>query len=88
MLIYWHPMDITFQRGDGGMALQEWQASVLINKAGGATGLEGKSYRIVLSPVRTKQLGITENNHEILLQFVENVSLSAELVQRSILAAI
>ena len=63
-------MDITFQKGDGGMVLQERQTSILINKAGGTAGLEGKSYRIVLSPVRTKQLGIRENNCEILLQFV------------------
>lgn len=51
------------------MALEERQANVLVNKAGGTAGPEGKSYRVVLPPVWAKKIGITENSREILLQF-------------------
>ena len=51
------------------MTLEERRANVLINKAGGTSGPEGRSYRVVLSPVWVKQLGITENSREVLLQF-------------------
>lgn len=49
--------------------LEERKANVLINKAGGTAGPEGKSYRVVLPPVWAKQLGITENSREVCLQF-------------------
>ena len=51
------------------MTLEERRANVLINKAGGTAGPEGRSYRVVLPPVWVKQLGITENSREVLLQF-------------------
>ena len=51
------------------MAWEERQARVLINKAGGTAGPEEKSYRVVLPPMWAKQLGITEQNREVLLQF-------------------
>lgn len=51
------------------MMLQERRAKVLINKAGGTAGPEGRSYRVALPPVWAKQLGIAENSHEVLLQF-------------------
>lgn len=51
------------------MMLEERQSRVLINKAGGTAGPEGKSYRVALPPVWAKQLGITENSRELLLQF-------------------
>lgn len=51
------------------MAIKERKANILINKAGGTAGPEGKSYRVVLPPVWAKQLGITLENREVLLQF-------------------
>lgn len=50
------------------MTIEERRANVLINKAGGTAGPEGKSYRVVLPPVWAKQLGITPKNREVLLQ--------------------
>lgn len=51
------------------MAVEERRANILINKAGGTAGPRGKSYRIVLPPTWAKQLGITEADREVLLQF-------------------
>lgn len=51
------------------MALEERKASILINTAGGTAGPGGRTYRVALPPVWVKQLGITETNREILLQF-------------------
>lgn len=51
------------------MAVEERRANILINKAGGTAGPQGKSYRIVLPPTWAKQLGITEADREVLLQF-------------------
>lgn len=51
------------------MKLEERQAKVLVNKAGGTAGLAGKSYRVVLPPVWAKQLNISTENREIILQF-------------------
>lgn len=51
------------------MAIKERKANILINKAGGTAGPEGKSYRVVLPPVWAKQLGITPESREVLLQF-------------------
>lgn len=51
------------------MTLEERQAKILINKAGGTAGPEGKSYRVVLPPVWAKQLGVMENSRDVILQF-------------------
>ena len=51
------------------MALEERKASILINTAGGTAGPGGRTYRVALPPVWVKQLGITETNREVLLQF-------------------
>lgn len=51
------------------MKMQERKANILINKAGGTAGPEGRTYRIALPAVWVKQLGITEEDREILLQF-------------------
>ena len=51
------------------MAVEERRANVLINKAGGTAGPKGKSYRVALPPSWTKQLGVTEADREVLLQF-------------------
>ena len=51
------------------MEMQERKANILINKAGGTAGPEGRTYRIALPAVWVKQLGITEENREVLLQF-------------------
>lgn len=49
--------------------MKERQTKVLINKAGGTAGPNGKGYRVVLPPTWAKQLGITEQDREVLLQF-------------------
>ncbi len=51
------------------MEIQERKANILINKAGGTAGPEGKTYRVALPAVWVKQLGITEEDREVLLQF-------------------
>lgn len=51
------------------MILEERQAKILINKAGGTAGPKGKSYRVALPPVWARQLGVTENCRGVLLQF-------------------
>ena len=51
------------------MTLEERKASIFINTAGGTAGPGGKTYRVPLPPVWVKQLGITETNREVLLQF-------------------
>lgn len=51
------------------MKIEERKAKVLINKAGGTAGPDGKSYRVVLPPVWAKQLDICEGDREIILQF-------------------
>ena len=51
------------------MEMQERKANILINKAGGTAGPEGKTYRVALPAVWVKQFGITEEDREVLLQF-------------------
>ena len=51
------------------MAVEERHANIPINKAGGTAGPEGKSYRVVLPPTWAKQLGVTEGDREVLLQY-------------------
>lgn len=51
------------------MKIQARKANILINKAGGTAGPEGKTYRVALPAVWVKQLGITEEDREVLLQF-------------------
>ena len=51
------------------MSVEQRRANILINKAGGTAGPKGRSYRIALSPTWAKQLGITEADREVLLQF-------------------
>lgn len=51
------------------MAVEERRANILINRAGGTAGPKGKSYRVTLPPTWAKQLGVTEADREVLLQF-------------------
>ena len=51
------------------MSIQERKARILINKAGGNAGPEGKTYRVALPAALVKQLGITSADREVLLQF-------------------
>ena len=51
------------------MSIQERKARILINKAGGNAGPEGKTYRVALPAAWVKQLGITSADREVLLQF-------------------
>lgn len=51
------------------MKIQARKANILINKASGTAGPEGKTYRVALPAVWVKQLGITEEDREVLLQF-------------------
>ncbi|GAB2044098.1 hypothetical protein AGATL06_05950 [Agathobaculum sp. TL06] len=51
------------------MKIQERKANILINKAGGTAGPEGKNYRVILPAAWVKQLGITKEDREVLLQF-------------------
>ena len=51
------------------MSIQERKARILINKAGGNAGPEGRNYRVALPAAWVKQLGITSADREVLLQF-------------------
>ena len=51
------------------MAIEERQAKILINKAGGTAGPEAKSYRVALPSTWMKVLGISANDREVTLQF-------------------
>ena len=51
------------------MAIEERQAKILINKAGGTAGPEAKSYRVALPSIWMKVLGISANDREVTLQF-------------------
>ena len=51
------------------MSIQERKARILINKAGGNAGPEGKTYRVALPAAWVKQLGVTSADREVLLQF-------------------
>lgn len=51
------------------MEIQERKANILINKAGGTAGPEGRTYRVALPAAWIKQLSITEDDREVLLQF-------------------
>ena len=51
------------------MSIQERKARILINKAGGNAGPEGRNYRVTLPAAWVKQLGITSADREVLLQF-------------------
>lgn len=49
--------------------MEERKANILINKAGGTAGPNGKSCRVILPTAWVRQLGITEQDREVLLQF-------------------
>lgn len=51
------------------MDLEERQARILINKAGGNAGPEAKSYRVALPSTWMKALGVSENDRDVTLQF-------------------
>ena len=51
------------------MTIEERQARILINKAGGTAGPEAKSYRVALPSTWMKALGVSENDREVTLQF-------------------
>ena len=51
------------------MALEERQARILINKAGGNAGPEAKSYRVALPSTCMNALVIHENDREVTLRF-------------------
>ena len=51
------------------MSIQERKARILINKAGGNAGPEGRNYRVTLPAAWVKQLGVTSADREVLLQF-------------------
>ena len=51
------------------MNIEERKTKVLINKAGGTAGVDSKSYRVILPSIWAKQLGITEENREVAIQF-------------------
>lgn len=67
------------------MTLEERRAKILINKAGGTAGPEGKSYRVVLPPVWAKQLGVMENSRDVILQFDGECITIAELARENII---
>ena len=49
--------------------MEERKAKILINRAGGNAGAQSKGYRVALPSAWMKNLGITENDREVLLQF-------------------
>lgn len=51
------------------MSIQGRKARILINKAGGNAGPEGRNYRVTLPAAWVKQLGVTSVDREVLLQF-------------------
>ena len=51
------------------MTIEDRQARILINKAGGTAGPEAKSYRVALPSTWMKALGVSENDREVTLQF-------------------
>ncbi len=51
------------------MSIEQRKARVIINKAGGTAGPDAKNYRISLPSSWVKQLGITADSRDVLLQF-------------------
>ncbi len=49
--------------------MEERKANILIHKAGGTAGPNGKSCRVILPTAWVRQLGISEQDREVLLQF-------------------
>ena len=62
------------------MALEERQAKILINKAGGTAGPEAKSYRVALPSAWMKALGILSAAQTVLM-CLSFVITSASLVE-------
>ena len=52
--------------------MEERTAKILFNKSGGTAGKGGVTNRITLPTLWIKKMGITENNREVKLSFVDD----------------